>query len=203
MIAIIDYGAGNIFSVKNALDYLGLPAALTADPEAIRNADALILPGVGAFPSAMQMLHDSGLTGVIREEYPPKSRFWASASACSSSLKRAMNSKNATVWDWFPARWEKIEAPGMVIPHMGWNKLEMQHDCPILRNLPEESYVYFVHSYQAVVPDEYLAAYVEYGTAKIPAMVYDGKTVYGAQFHPEKSGEIGLQILRNFGGLIG
>ena len=68
MIAIIDYGAGNIFSVKNALDYLGLPAALTADPEAIRNADALILPGVGAFPSAMQMLHDSGLTGVIREE---------------------------------------------------------------------------------------------------------------------------------------
>ena len=68
MIAIIDYGAGNIFSVKNALDYLGLPAALTADPEAIRNADALILPVVGAFPSAMQMLHDSGLTGVIREE---------------------------------------------------------------------------------------------------------------------------------------
>ena len=89
------------------------------------------------------------------------------------------------------------------IPHMGWNKLEMQNDCPILRNLPEESYVYFVHSYQAVVPDEYLAAYVEYGTAKIPAMVYDGKTVYGAQFHPEKSGEVGLQILRNFGGLIG
>ena len=101
-----------------------------------------------------------------------------------------------------PGKVEKIVAPDMVIPHMGWNKLEMQHDCPILRNMPEESYVYFVHSYQAVVPDEYLAAYVEYGPAKIPAMVYDGKTVYGAQFHPEKSGEIGLQILRNFGGLI-
>lgn len=109
MIAIIDYGAGNIFSVKNALDYLGLPAALTADPEAIRNADALILPGVGAFPSAMQMLHDSGLTGVIREE-SRKSRFWVSVSACSSSLKRAMNSKNATVWDWFPARWKNRSA---------------------------------------------------------------------------------------------
>lgn len=102
-----------------------------------------------------------------------------------------------------PRQGRKIEAPGMVIPHMGWNKLEMQNDCPILRNLPEESYVYFVHSYQAVVPDRYLAAYVEYGTAKIPAMVYDGKTVYGAQFHPEKSGEVGLQILQNFGGLIG
>lgn len=81
----------------------------------------------------------------------------------------------------------------MVIPHMGWNKLEMQNDCPILRNLPEESYVYFVHSYQAVVPDEYLAAYVEYGTAKIPAMVYDGKTVYGAQFHPERAAKSGCK----------
>ena len=185
MIAIIDYGAGNIFSVKNALDYLGLAGELTSDPEAIRKADALILPGVGAFPSAMQMLHDSGLTNIIQEEAHKKPFL----GICLGMQL-------------IPGKVEKIVAPDMVIPHMGWNKLEMQHDCPILRNMPEESYVYFVHSYQAVVPDEYLAAYVEYGPAKIPAMVYDGKTVYGAQFHPEKSGEIGLQILRNFGGLI-
>ena len=102
MIAIIDYGAGNIFSVKNALDYLGLPGELTADPEKIRKADALILPGVGAFPSAMQMLHDSGLTDVIREE----STFRSSASVweCSSSLKRVTSLKNATVSDLSPAR---------------------------------------------------------------------------------------------------
>ena len=189
MIAIIDYGAGNIFSVKNALDYLGLPAALTADPEAIRNADALILPGVGAFPSAMQMLHDSGLTGVIREE-SRKKPFLGICLGMQLIFEKGYEFEECDGLGLVPGKVEKIEAPGMVIPHMGWNK-------------PEESYVYFVHSYQAVVPDEYLAAYVEYGTAKIPAMVYDGKTVYGAQFHPEKSGEIGLQILRNFGGLIG
>lgn len=103
MIAIIDYGAGNIFSVKNALDYLGLPGELTADPEKIRKADALILPGVGAFPSAMQMLHDSGLTDVIREE-SHKSRSSASVWECSSSLKRVTSLKNATVSDLSPAR---------------------------------------------------------------------------------------------------
>jgi glutamine amidotransferase len=85
---------------------------------------------------------------------------------------------------------------------MGWNQLEYHIDCPLLKGLGESAYVYFVHSYQAVVPESYLAAYVEYG-GKVPAMVYDGKTVFGAQFHPEKSGEIGLQILRNFGGLLG
>ena len=180
MIAIIDYGAGNIFSVKNALDYLGLAGELTSDPEAIRKADALILPGVGAFPSAMQMLHDSGLTNIIQEE-AHKKPFLGICLGMQLIFEKG---------------YEFEECNGL------GNKLEMQHDCPILRNMPEESYVYFVHSYQAVVPDEYLAAYVEYGPAKIPAMVYDGKTVYGAQFHPEKSGEIGLQILRNFGGLI-
>lgn len=202
MIAIIDYGAGNIFSVKNALDYLGLPGELTADPEKIRKADALILPGVGAFPSAMQMLHDSGLTDVIREE-SHKKPFLGICLGMQLIFEKGYEFEECDGLGLVPGKVEKIEAPGMVIPHMGWNKLEMQNDCPILRNLPEESYVYFVHSYQAVVPDEYLAAYVEYGTAKIPAMVYDGKTVYGAQFHPEKSGEVGLQILRNFGGLIG
>ena len=201
MIAIIDYGAGNIFSVKNALDYLGLAGELTSDPEAIRKADALILPGGGAFPSAMQMLHDSGLTNIIQEE-AHKKPFLGICLGMQLIFEKGYEFEECNGLGLIPGKVEKIVAPDMVIPHMGWNKLEMQHDCPILRNMPEESYVYFVHSYQAVVPDEYLAAYVEYGPAKIPAMVYDGKTVYGAQFHPEKSGEIGLQILRNFGGLI-
>ena len=184
MIAIIDYGAGNIFSVKNALDYLGLAGELTSDPEAIRKADALILPGVGAFPSAMQMLHDSGLTNIIQEEAHEKP-FLGICLGMQLIFEKGYEFEECNGLGLIPGKVEKIVAPDMVIPHM-----------------PEESYVYFVHSYQAVVPDEYLAAYVEYGPAKIPAMVYDGKTVYGAQFHPEKSGEIGLQILRNFGGLI-
>ncbi len=202
MIAIIDYGAGNIFSVKNALDYLGLPGELTSNPEDIRKADALILPGVGAFPSAMQMLKDRGLVEVIQEE-AHKKPFLGICLGMQLIFEKGYEFEECDGLGLVPGSVEKIVAPGMVIPHMGWNKLEIRLDCPILRNLPEEAYVYFVHSYQAHTPHKYLAAYVEYGDAKIPAMVYDGKTVYGAQFHPEKSGEVGLQILRNFGGLIG
>ena len=201
MIAIVDYGAGNIFSVKNALDFLGLESQLTDDAAAIQAADAIILPGVGAFPSAMQMLKERNLVSVLQTE-SKKKPFLGICLGMQLIFEKGYEFEECNGLGLIPGKVEKIVAPDMVIPHMGWNKLEMQHDCPILRNMPEESYVYFVHSYQAVVPDEYLAAYVEYGPAKIPAMVYDGKTVYGAQFHPEKSGEIGLQILRNFGGLI-
>ena len=200
MIAIIDYGAGNIFSVKNALDYLGLAGELTSDPEAIRKADALILPGVGAFPSAMQMLHDSGLTNIIQEE-AHKKPFLGICLGMQLIFEKGYEFEECNGLGLIPGKVEKIVAPDMVIPHMGWNKLEYQIDCPLLHDLGEEAYVYFVHSYQAVVAPEYLAAYVTYG-GQIPAMVYDGKTVFGAQFHPEKSGETGLQILRNFGGLL-
>ncbi len=202
MIAIVDYGAGNIFSVKNALDYLGLPAELTSDSEAIRKADALILPGVGAFPSAMQMLRERGLETIIQQE-SHKKPFLGICLGMQLIFQKGFEFEECDGLGLIPGSVEKIVAPNMAIPHMGWNKLEMQIGCPILKNLPKEAYVYFVHSYQAVVPDDFLAAYVEYGPAKIPAMVYDGRTIYGAQFHPEKSGETGLQILRNFGGLIG
>lgn len=201
MIAIVDYGAGNIFSVKNALDFLGQPGELTSDPEVIRKADGIILPGVGAFPSAMQMLRDRGLVEVIQEE-SHKKPFLGICLGMQLLFEKSYEFAECDGLGLIPGSVEKIEAPGLVIPHMGWNKLEMPLDCPILQNLPEEAYVYFVHSYQAHTPEQYLAAYAEYGSAKIPAMVYDGKTVYGAQFHPEKSGETGLQILRNFGGLM-
>ena len=126
MIAIIDYGAGNIFSVKNALDYLGLPGELTADPEKIRKADALILPGVGAFPSAMQMLHDSGLTDVIREE-SHKKPFLGICLGMQLIFEKGYEFEECDGLGLVPGKVEKIEAPGMVIPHMGWNKLEMQN----------------------------------------------------------------------------
>jgi glutamine amidotransferase len=201
MIAIVDYGAGNIFSVKNALDYLELSSKLTSDPAEIQAADGIILPGVGAFPSAMEMLKESGLVQVIRTE-ARKKPFLGICLGMQLLMETGYEFAPCDGLGLIPGTVEKIEAPGLVIPHMGWNKLEMQNDCPILQNLPKEAYVYFVHSYQAHTPDAYLAAFVEYGAAKIPAMVYDGKTVYGAQFHPEKSGKTGLQILRNFGGLL-
>ena len=200
MIAIIDYGAGNIFSVKNALDYLGLPAALTADPEAIRNADALILPGVGAFPSAMQMLHDSGLTGVIREE-SRKKPFLGICLGMQLIFEKGYEFEECDGLGLVPGKVEKIEAPGMVIPHMGWNKLELRSPSPLLEGA-EGEYVYFVHSFHAEPEDRSIITSVcDYGM-EVTASVGRGN-VQAFQFHPEKSGEIGLQILRNFGGLIG
>lgn len=200
MIAIVDYGAGNIFSVKNALDYLGLESILTADAKQIENADAVILPGVGAFPSAMKMLDERGLTHVVRAE-ARKKPFLGICLGMQMILEKSYEFEEADGLGLIPGSVEKIEAPGLIIPHMGWNKLEYGIDCPILHGLGEDAYVYFVHSYAAVTDEKYLAAWVEYG-GRVPAMVYDGGTVYGAQFHPEKSGDTGLKILKNFGGLI-
>lgn len=201
MIAIVDYGAGNIFSVKNALDYLGLPGELTCDPERITKADAIILPGVGAFPTAMDMLREKNLVEVLQREAKRKP-FLGICLGMQLIFETGYEFQTCKGLGLIPGTVEKIEAPGLTIPHMGWNALEMHNPCPILENIPPSSYVYFVHSYQAKTAPAYLAATVTYGDAVIPAMVYDGKTVYGSQFHPEKSGEVGLQILRNFGGLL-
>lgn len=95
----------------------------------------------------------------------------------------------------------KMEAPELIIPHMGWNKLEKLNDCRLMDGIGDNEYVYFVHSYKAHCEDKNISAYCEYG-GRVPALVHDGKFVYGAQFHPEKSGETGLKILKNFGGLI-
>ena len=200
MIAIVDYGAGNIFSVKNALDYLEFDSILTADPREIENADAVILPGVGAFPAAMNKLYESGLTEVVRTE-ARKKPFLGICLGMQMLFEKSYEFEECDGLGLIPGSVEKMEKPGLIIPHMGWNKLEYGTECPILHGIGEDAYVYFVHSYAAVTDEKYLAAWVEYG-GRVPAMVYDGSTVYGAQFHPEKSGSTGLQILRNFGGLI-
>ena len=173
---------------------------MTDDAAAIQAADAIILPGVGAFPSAMQMLKERHLVSVLQTE-SKKKPFLGICLGMQLIFEKGYEFEACDGLGLIPGTVEKIPASGLIIPHMGWNKLEYQIDCPLLHNLGEEAYVYFVHSYQAVVAPEYLAAYVTYG-GQIPAMVYDGKTVFGAQFHPEKSGETGLQILRNFGGLL-
>ncbi len=200
MIAIIDYGAGNIFSVKNALDYLKLESVLTSDKKEIENADAIILPGVGAFPSAMKMLDKSGLTDTLKTE-AEKKPFLGICLGMQMLFSKSYEFEECDGLGFIEGKVDKIDAPDLIIPHMGWNKLEILNECPLLEGLPEDSYVYFVHSYQAYCDDKNISAYCEYG-GKVPALVYNGKNVYGAQFHPEKSGETGLQILRNFGKLI-
>ncbi len=200
MIAIIDYGAGNIFSVKNALDYLKMENKLTSDKQDIISADALILPGVGAFPSAMQMLESSGLINIIKDQ-ALKKPFLGICLGMQLLFEKGYEFEECDGLGLIKGSVEKMIEPKLVIPHMGWNKLEIQHENPLLSGLDKESYVYFVHSYKAVCSDENISAYSTYG-GKVPALVTDGKTVFGAQFHPEKSGDTGLRILKNFGGLI-
>ena len=200
MIAIIDYGAGNIFSVKNALDYLGLESALVSDKEAVQNADAVILPGVGAFPAAMEKLAATGLIDTIKEE-AAKKPFLGICLGMQLIFEKGYEFGECEGLGLISGDVRKMEAPDLIIPHMGWNKLEKLNDCPLLEGIGDDEYVYFVHSYKAHCDDKDIAAFSEYG-GKVPALVYNGKFVYGAQFHPEKSGDTGLKILRNFGNLI-
>lgn len=200
MIAVIDYGAGNIFSVKNALDYLGMESILTDKKEDIETADALILPGVGAFPSAMEMLNKSGLVDTIKTQ-AKKKPFLGICLGMQLIFEKGYEFEECDGLRLIPGSVRKMEEENLIIPHMGWNKLEVLNDCALLAGLDENSFVYFVHSYKAECDDKNIAAYSNYG-GRVPALVYDGGTVYGAQFHPEKSGETGLKILKNFGGLI-
>ncbi|MDE6834079.1 MAG: imidazole glycerol phosphate synthase subunit HisH [Ruminococcus sp.] len=200
MIAIIDYGAGNIFSVKNALDYLGLESILTSDKNSIENADAVILPGVGAFPSAMKMLENSGLINTIKEQAKIKP-FLGICLGMQLIFEKGYEFEECDGLGLIKGSVRKMESEDLIIPHMGWNKLEILNNCRLLDGLCDNEFVYFVHSYKAECADKDISAYGEYG-GRVPALVHDGRFVYGAQFHPEKSGETLLHILRTFGPLI-
>lgn len=199
MIAIVDYGAGNIFSVKNAMDYLGLPAELTSKTDDIRNADGIILPGVGAFPWAMNMLTKSGLVDVIKEE-AVKKPFLGICLGMQLIFSKGYEFEETDGLGLIDGQVRLMKPEGLSIPHIGWNKLEKNRECALLNGLGDDEYVYFVHSYAAECADEDVAAYCEYGN-RVTALVNSG-TVYGAQFHPEKSGKTGLKILSNFAELI-
>ncbi len=201
MTAIIDYGAGNIFSVKNALDRLGADSELTNDPDKLKAADRLILPGVGAFPAAMKMLGESGLKDVITAQARLKP-FLGICLGMQLLFEKSFEFEECAGLGLLEGYVDMIPEKELVIPHMGWNKLEYLNDSPLLDGLGDEEYVYFVHSYKAFCPDNEICAYSEYGSS-VPALVSDGKTVFGCQFHPEKSGETGLKILQNFVTLSG
>jgi len=196
MIAIIDYGAGNIFSVKNALDFLGFENILTDKKEDIINADAIILPGVGAFPWAMNKLRESGLVDTIKEQSKQKP-FLGICLGMQLLFEKSYEFEECDGLELIQGKVDKMVEPDLVIPHMGWNKLEINQQCPLFDGLGDNEFVYFVHSYKAFCDNKNLYAYCDYGHT-VPAMVSDGKFIYGAQFHPEKSGETGLKILKNF-----
>lgn len=199
MIAIIDYGAGNLFSVKNALDYLQEESLVTADAGEIRRADAMILPGVGAFPDAMGMLKERGLVEVIKEEVKRKPLLGICL-GMQMLFEKSYEFGETEGLGLIPGCVQLIDGKGMKIPHMGWNNLTVLNPCRMTEGMPEETYVYFVHSFRAETADENISCYTDY-SERIPALVRKG-FVYGAQFHPEKSGTLGLGLLKNFARLV-
>lgn len=199
MIGIIDYGAGNLFSVKNALDYLGEENCVTGDPEEIRKAQGLILPGVGAFPDAMEMLEKKGLAEVICQE-ARKKPLLGICLGMQLLFEESEEFGRTRGLGLIPGRVIPIDSKGLKIPHMGWNDLKLLNPCVMTEDMEEQAYVYFVHSFRADTGEENISCYTEYGE-KIPALVHKGK-VFGAQFHPEKSGKTGLKMLENFARLV-
>ena len=199
MIAVIDYGAGNLFSVCNALKYLNIAHEVTKDAAVIDRADAVILPGVGAFPAAMESLHQTGLIETIKENAAKKPLFGICL-GMQMLFERSDENGDCAGLGLIPGEVRRIPSKRVIIPHMGWNELVVTQESPLLSNIETPVFTYFVHSYQAFCEDRNIIAYCEYD-GKIPALVTDGKYVFGAQYHPEKSGEKGLQMLRNFEGL--
>ncbi len=198
MTAIIDYDAGNLKSVEKALAFLGDSPRITRNPEEILAADRVILPGVGAFGDAMGRLHRYGLTDVLRQA---ADRGIPLLGICLGLQLLFDSSEESPGVEGLGILRGKIlripDTPGLKIPHMGWNSLKISPDCRLFRGIPQESYVYFVHSYYLKAEEESIvAASAEYGT-HIHAAVESGN-VFACQFHPEKSGDVGLAILRNF-----
>ncbi|MCQ2417320.1 MAG: imidazole glycerol phosphate synthase subunit HisH [Oscillospiraceae bacterium] len=196
MIAVIDYGAGNLFSVCNALEYLNIAHVVTKDAREIDEADAVILPGVGAFPAAMESLKATGLIDVIREN-AKKKPLLGICLGMQMLFERSDEMGACEGLGLIPGEVHRIPSEKVIIPHMGWNELVIQQECPLLKEIEIPLYTYFVHSYQAFCDDRNIVAYCDYD-GKVPALVTDGGFVFGAQYHPEKSGEKGLQMLRNF-----
>lgn len=197
--AIVDYGVGNLKSVANAMAYIGQQTLVTGDPAELERADAIILPGVGAFPDAADKLRQTGLAEAVLKQAGRK-----------PILGICLGMQ--LLFDW-GEEGRRCEGLGLVsgcveriqtefkLPHIGWNSLTFQNNSPLFQGLDDGAYVYFVHSYCGHAQrEEDVIARTQYGPSVVAAVAHNG--VYGCQFHPEKSGEVGLNILKNFGELI-
>ncbi|MBQ4539291.1 MAG: imidazole glycerol phosphate synthase subunit HisH [Oscillospiraceae bacterium] len=199
MIAIVDYGAGNLFSVKNACDYLGLETITTSDAKDLENADGIILPGVGAFADAMEKLEATGLIPVIKEQAGKKPLIGICL-GMQMLFDYSTEFGKTEGLGLIPGYVDLIDCGDLKLPQIGWNQLKKHNNCPVFADVKDGDYVYFVHSFAARCDEKYLAATTEYG-GTVVAAVANGN-VMGTQFHPEKSGAVGLGILRNFGKMV-
>lgn len=198
MIAIIDYDAGNLKSVEKALQYLGEEVKITRDREEILSADKVILPGVGAFGDAMGKLQFYGLVDVIREVHHRQTPFLGICLGLQLMFESSDETPGIEGLGLLPGKVCAIPPKsGYKIPHMGWNSIRIREGARLFRGVEQDSYVYFVHSfYLTAKNEEDVAAETEY-IVPIHASVEHGNT-FACQFHPEKSGDVGLKILKNF-----
>lgn len=199
MIRIIDYGVGNLFSLKSSLRAIGIDADYTGNPAEIRKADKLILPGVGAFRDAREALRSTGLDRVVQEEAGKGKPLMGICLGMQMLFDRSYEYGEYEGLGLIPGEIVPMEGripKDLPIPHIGWNELMLKQPSPMMKNTANGDYVYFVHSYYAETPAEYVIATTDYGVEMTAAVQKDN--VYGCQFHPEKSSEVGLSILKAF-----
>lgn len=199
MIRIIDYGVGNLFSLKSSLRAIGIDADYTGNPAEIRKADKLILPGVGAFRDAREALRSTGLDRVVQEEAGKGKPLMGICLGMQMLFDRSYEYGEYEGLGLIPGEIVPMEGRSpkdLPIPHIGWNELMLKQPSPLMKNTVNGDYVYFVHSYYAETPAEHVIATTDYGVEMTAAVQKDN--VYGCQFHPEKSSEVGLSILKAF-----
>jgi len=205
VIAIIDYGMGNLRSVSKALEHLGFEAQISRDPELIATASHVILPGVGAFGAAMNNLYKLNLIRVVKDAAASGKPFLGIClgmqllleHSCELGIHEGLGIIPGRVIKFFDEAYKNIDASQLKIPHMGWNSINIRRTTPFLSDVPDGSMVYFVHSYYVVPSDpSVVAATTEHGVEYCSVIARDN--VFATQFHPEKSGAIGLKMLQNF-----
>lgn len=204
MIAIIDYGVGNLHSVLNAFKSLGFEACITSDKKTILEASKVVLPGVGAFKDAIDTLRDRGFEEVVKEVVKKGTHILGICVGMQMLFEKDYEygvHKGLGLLKGNIVKFDNVVSDVTYkIPHVGWNDIDIVNNKGILKDIPNNSYVYFVHSYHLEdAPNEIISAYSEYGVRY--GSVVDYKNIHATQFHPEKSGDIGLKILKNFGEL--
>ncbi|MCI9630010.1 imidazole glycerol phosphate synthase subunit HisH [Thomasclavelia cocleata] len=200
MVVIIDYNIGNLSSVTSALKRVGIEAVITRDKELIRQARAIVLPGVGAFPVAMNNLKKYDLIGVLNECKNAGIPILGICLGMQILFEKGYEVEETDGLGFLNGEVKFMDIDEK-IPHMGWNQLHFNQIHPILKNIRENDDVYFVHSFMAECPNEQLVAYSDYGDTKVTAIAVKDNII-GCQFHPEKSGAVGTQILKAFKEMI-
>lgn len=195
-IIIIDYGLGNLASVANALRRLEIPYEISSDPDVVKNADGLILPGDGAAGQAMQNLKQNGLGGVLKEKLKTGTPFLGICIGMQTLLSYSEENDTKCL-DIIPGKVKKFQT-NLKIPEIGWNEVQiMNYESRIMKDVPDKNYFYFINSYVCIPDDKSIVTGVtEYGETF--CSVFEKNNIFGVQFHPEKSGEVGLQMIKNF-----